>query len=67
MIIPGGPRRIPGKETKQRPNVLLILTDDQGYCDLGCHGNPKIRTPHLDRLAAQSVKLEAWVAEENGT
>jgi arylsulfatase A-like enzyme len=40
-----------------RPNVLLIVTDDQGYGDLGCHANPKIRTPNLDRLAAQSVRL----------
>jgi len=40
-----------------RPNVLLILTDDQCYGDLGCHGNDKIRTPHLDRLAAESVEF----------
>ncbi len=40
-----------------RPNVLLILTDDQGYGDLGCHGNPVLKTPHLDRLAAESVEL----------
>ena len=47
-----------GVEEKKRPNVLLILSDDQGYGDLGCHGNPKIKTPTLDRLAAQSVQLE---------
>lgn len=39
------------------PNVVLILTDDQGYGDLGCHGNPVIRTPHLDRLHRDSVRL----------
>jgi arylsulfatase A-like enzyme len=43
-----------------RPNVLVILTDDQGYGDLGFHGNPKIRTPHLDRLARQSVRVERF-------
>lgn len=40
-----------------RPNVVLIVTDDQGYGDLGCNGNPKIRTPHIDHFAKQSVKL----------
>ncbi len=32
------------------PNVVFVLTDDQGYGDLACHGNPVVRTPHLDRL-----------------
>ncbi len=40
-----------------KPNVILILTDDQGYGDLSCHGNPVLKTPHLDRLHAQSVRL----------
>lgn len=41
----------------RKPNVILILSDDQGYGDLGCHGNQDIQTPHLDRLAAQSTEL----------
>jgi arylsulfatase A-like enzyme len=40
-----------------RPNVLLIVTDDQGYGDLSCHGNPFVKTPNLDRLNAGSVRL----------
>jgi arylsulfatase/arylsulfatase A len=40
-----------------RPNVVLILADDQGYGDLGCHGNSLLRTPRLDQLAAESVRL----------
>ena len=40
-----------------RPNVIVVITDDQGYGDLGCHGNKIIRTPNLDRLYAQSTRL----------
>ncbi len=40
-----------------RPNVILILTDDQGYGDLSCHGNPVLKTPHMDRLHSQSVRF----------
>ena len=40
-----------------RPNVILIMTDDQGYGDLACHGNPILKTPHLDRLHAESVRF----------
>ena len=40
-----------------RPNVIFIITDDQGYGDIGCHGNPILQTPHLDRMARESVEL----------
>ena len=40
-----------------RPNVILVMTDDQGYGDLACHGNRQIRTPNLDALHAESVRL----------
>jgi arylsulfatase len=41
----------------RRPNVILVLSDDQGYGDFSCHGNPVLRTPNLDRLHGQSVRL----------
>lgn len=41
-----------------RPNVVLILTDDQGHGDLSRHGNPILSTPNLDRLAGGGVRLE---------
>lgn len=43
---------------RRRPNVIVIITDDQGYGDLGVHGNPWLETPHLDQLARESVRLE---------
>jgi arylsulfatase A-like enzyme len=43
-----------------RPNIVLILADDMGYGDLGVHGNRQIRTPQLDRLAAESVELTSF-------
>ena len=41
-----------------KPNVVFIMTDDQGYGDLGCTGSPVVRTPHIDRLAVESVRLK---------
>lgn len=51
----GAKTSAPGRETP--PNVVLVVTDDQGYGDLGCHGNPVLRTPNLDALYRQSVRL----------
>ena len=39
------------------PNVIILMTDDQGYGDFSCHGNPVLKTPALDRLHAQSVRF----------
>jgi arylsulfatase A len=40
-----------------KPNIVIIFTDDQGYGDLGCYGHPTIRTPHLDRMAAEGMRF----------
>src|SRR4051812_20452483 len=40
-----------------RPNILLIVSDDQGWPDLGCMGLKPIQTPHLDELAKQGIRL----------
>jgi arylsulfatase len=55
----GGPVRAdpPASLGIRRPNVILILTDDQGYGDLSCHGNPILRTPNLDRLHDEGVRF----------
>ncbi len=46
----------------QRPNVVLIITDDVGYGDLGSYGAPDIRTPHIDGLARDGVRLTDFYA-----
>ncbi len=43
--------------TGKRPNVLIILSDDQGYGDVSAHGNPILKTPNLDKLHGESVRL----------
>ncbi|WP_271766479.1 arylsulfatase [Aquimarina algiphila] len=43
--------------TSSKPNVILIVTDDQGYGDIGVHGNSIIKTPNLDKFAGESLEL----------
>jgi arylsulfatase A-like enzyme len=53
--LPSG--QTPALAPAQRPNVILIMTDDLGYADLGSYGATDIRTPNLDRLASEGVRL----------
>jgi len=43
------------KQEAPKPNVIVVITDDQGYGDLGCHGNPYILTPNLDQFSSEAV------------
>jgi arylsulfatase A-like enzyme len=45
------------------PNVIIILTDDQGYHDLGCFGSTNIKTPHIDRMAKEGMRLTDFYAQ----
>ncbi|MFV1996073.1 MAG: sulfatase-like hydrolase/transferase, partial [Verrucomicrobiales bacterium] len=49
------------REAELMPNIVVLFADDMGYGDLGCYGHPNIRTPHLDRLAAEGLRLTSFV------
>jgi len=47
-------------QEQEHPNVILVITDDQGYGDLGCTGNPNIKTPVLDNLSKESIRFSKF-------
>lgn len=49
--------KISFSQTETRPNVIIILTDDQGYGDLGITGNPHVKTPVIDKFASESIRF----------
>ena len=45
-----------GQKKNSQPNILFILCDDMGYGDLGCYGQPFIRSPHIDAMAGEGMR-----------
>lgn len=66
LIVPcAAPTATAAAATGDRPNILFLLADDLGWGDLGCYGQRKIRTPNLDRLAAEGMRFTAHYAGNN--
>ncbi|XP_033473647.1 arylsulfatase D isoform X2 [Epinephelus lanceolatus] len=55
-------RDVTGEEMDRKPNFVLMMVDDLGIGDIGCYGNDTIRTPNIDRLASEGVKLTQHIA-----
>ena len=65
LAVPGcasGTQQISPKASMDKPNFIIIFTDDQGYQDVGCFGSPHINTPNLDRMAAEGMKFTDFYA-----
>src|ERR1044071_3026198 len=52
--------RAQAAEPTRPPNFVIVFTDDQGYGDVGCFGSPNIKTPNIDRMAAEGMKFTSF-------
>lgn len=57
LLFCGGSTAFSADETAKRPNVIVMLSDDLGYGELGCQGNKEIPTPHIDSIAASGIRF----------
>ncbi|VGO13200.1 Arylsulfatase [Pontiella desulfatans] len=60
MLTTGAAR---AEQPANKPNFIIIFSDDQGYQDLGCYGAPEIKTPRLDRMAAEGMRFTSFYAQ----
>lgn len=61
MALAGAPLAL-ASARRRKPNIVMLFADDMGYSDLSCYGNPVIRTPNLDHMAASGVRMTSFYA-----
>lgn len=62
LLLPGGVLAAAGPAPAKRPNIILIVSDDQGWGDTAYNGHPVVKTPHLDAFAREGVRLDRFYA-----
>ncbi|RKR12197.1 arylsulfatase/arylsulfatase A [Maribacter vaceletii] len=50
---------------EKRPNIIIMMSDDQGYGDIGSHGNPYLKTPHIESIGKEGVEMSAFISYPN--
>ncbi|MFD2275087.1 arylsulfatase [Rubritalea spongiae] len=53
--------QVPAAAASERPNIIFIMTDDQGYAPVGAHGHPWLKTPNMDKMHAQSIRFDRFM------
>ncbi len=48
------------EDAPRKPNIILILADDLGWKELGCYGQQKIKTPHIDQMASEGIRFNQF-------
>lgn len=61
VLLTTGIAEVAAQALPSRPNIVLVMTDDQGYAPVGAHGHPWLETPNLDRMYATSVRFERFL------
>src|SRR5512143_3061476 len=62
LLLVSSAAALPAAESPQRPNIVLVMADDQGWGDSGYNGHPELKTPNLDSLAKSGLRFDRFYA-----
>ena len=60
LVLPAAFHAAAAPQPAAKPNIVLIMADDQGWGDTGYNGHPELKTPHLDKLAASGLRFDRF-------